>query len=132
MRKKHNMVIKHMTPEEYEQTSIQNPVHVGAKKKIYVDNDGNEFTYPQMCGKVNEALGDNTWQGKTIFHHLNMDHMANVHLLPTMTNDNLLEHMRRGVNDMLFYRRLKRNLLQELLHPMPTFKIKGVTRVHLR
>ena len=132
MRKIHNMVIKHMTPEEYEKTFILNPVHVGAKKKIYVDKEGNEFTYSQMCDKVNEVLGDNTWQGKTIFDHMNMDHMANVHLLPTMTNDNLLEHIRRGVNDMLFYRKAEVNLLQELLHPVPKFNIKSVIRVHMR
>lgn len=132
MRKIHNMVIKHMTPEEYEKTFILNPVHVGAKKKTYTDKEGNEFTYSQMCDKVNEVLGDNTWQGKTIFDHMNMDHMANVHLLPTMTNDNLLEHIRRGVNDMLFYRKAEVNLLQELLHPVPKFNIKSVIRVHMR
>ena len=132
MRKKHNLVIKHMTPEEYAENTELTPVQLGAKTKTYVDNDGNKFTYSQICDKVNEVLGDNTWRGQTIFDHLNMDHMANVHLLPTMAHDLMLEHIRRGVTDVLFYRKLGRNLLQELLRPTPTFKIKGVTRVHMR
>lgn len=132
MRKKHNLVIKHMTPEEYAENTELTPVQLGAKTKTYVDNDGNKFTYSQICDKVNEVLGDNTWRGQTIFDHLNMDHMANVHLLPTMAHDLMLEHIRRGVTDVLFYRKLGRNLLQELLRPTPTFKINGVTRVHLR
>lgn len=132
MRKKHNLVIKHMTPEEYAENTELTPVQLGAKTKTYVDNDGNKFTYSQICDKVNEVLGDNTWRGQTIFDHLNMDHMANVHLLPTMAHDLMLEHIRRGVTDVLFYRKLGRNLLQELLRPTPTFKINGVTRVHMR
>ena len=132
MRKKHNLVIKHMTPEEYAENTEFTPVQLGAKTKTYVDNDGNKFTYSQLCDKVNEVLGDNTWRGQTIFDHLNMDHMANVHLLPTMAHDLYLEHIRRGVADVLFYRKLGRNLLQELLRPTPTFKINGVTRVHMR
>ena len=132
MRKKHNLVIKHMTPEEYAENTELTPVQLGAKTKTYVDNDGNKFTYSQICDKVNEVLGDNTWRAQTIFDHLNMDHIANVHLLPTMTHDLYLEHIRRGVTDVLFYRKLGRNLLQELLRPTPTFKINGVTRVHMR
>ena len=132
MRKKHNLVIKHMTPEDYAENTELTPVQLGAKTKTYVDNDGNKFTYSQICDKVNEVLGDNTWRGQTIFDHLNMDHMANVHLLPTMAHDLMLEHIRRGVTDVLFYRKLGRNLLQELLRPTPTFKINGVTRVHMR
>ena len=121
-----------MTPEEYAENTELTPVQLGAKTKTYVDNDGNKFTYSQICDKVNEVLGDNTWRGQTIFDHLNMDHMANVHLLPTMAHDLMLEHIRRGVTDVLFYRKLGRNLLQELLRPTPTFKINGVTRVHMR
>ena len=132
MRKKHNVIIKHMTPKEYKRTTQLSPVHLGTKQKIYVDFDGNKFTYSQICDKVNNILGENIWQGKTIFTHLKMDHMENVHLLPTMAHDNLLEHIRRGASDTLFYRKLGVNLLQELLHPMPNFKIKGVTRVHMR
>ena len=132
MRKKLDVVIKHMTPEEYEEATKQAVFQVSAKQKIYVDFDGNKFTYSQMCDKVNKVLGENIWQGKTIFTHLKMDHMENVHLLPTMANDNLLEHIRRGASDTLVYRKHGVNLLQELLHPMPNFKIKGVTRVHMR
>lgn len=132
MRKKHNLVITHMTPEQYAKNTELTPVQYGAKSKTYVDNDGNKFTYSQICDKVNEVLGGNTWRGQTIFQHLNMDHMANVHLLPTMAHDLMLEHIRRGVADVLFYRKLGRNLLQELLRPTPNFKIKGVTRVHMR
>jgi hypothetical protein len=105
---------------------------VSAKQKIYVDFDGNKFTYSQICDKVNNLLGENIWQGKTIFNYLKMDHMENVHLLPTMAHDSILEHVRRGASDTLFYRKLGINLLQELLHPMPNFKINGVTRVHMR
>ena len=132
MRKKHNVVIKHMTPEEYEVATKQAEFQVSAKQKIYVDFDGNKFTYSQMCDKVNKVIGENIWQGKTIFTHLKMDHMENVHLLPTMAHDSILEHVRRGASDTLFYRKLGINLLQELLHPMPDFKINGVTRVHMR
>ena len=132
MRKKLNVVIKHMTPEEYETATKKAEFQVSAKQKIYVDFDGNKFTYSQICDKVNNLLGENIWQGKTIFNYLKMDHMENVHLLPTMAHDNLLEHIRRGASDTLFYRKLGVNLLQELLHPMPNFKIKGVTRVHMR
>ena len=132
MRKKLDVVIKHMTPEEYEVATKQAEFQVSAKQKIYVDFDGNKFTYSQICDKVNNLLGENIWQGKTIFNYLKMDHMENVHLLPTMAHDNLLEHIRRGASDTLFYRKLGVNLLQELLHPMPNFKIKGVTRVHMR
>lgn len=132
MRKKLDVVIKHMTPEEYETATKKAEFQVSAKQKIYVDFDGNKFTYSQICDKVNNLLGENIWQGKTIFNYLKMDHMENVHLLPTMAHDNLLEHIRRGASDTLFYRKLGVNLLQELLHPMPNFKIKGVTRVHMR
>jgi hypothetical protein len=132
MRKKHNVIIKHMTPEEYEEATKQAVFQVSAKQKIYVDFDGNKFTYSQICDKVNNLLGENIWQGKTIFNYLKMDHMENVHLLPTMAHDSILEHVRRGASDTLFYRKLGINLLQELLHPMPNFKINGVTRVHMR
>jgi hypothetical protein len=132
MRKKHNVVIKHMTPEEYEEATKQAVFQVSAKQKIYVDFDGNKFTYSQICDKVNNILGENIWQSKTIFNYLKMDHMENVHLLPTMAHDSILEHVRRGASDTLFYRKLGINLLQELLHPMPNFKINGVTRVHMR
>lgn len=121
-----------MTPKEYESTIQLSPVHLGAKQKIYVDFDGNKFTYSQICDKVNNILGGNIWQGKTIFNYLKMDFMDNVHLLPTMIHDNLLENIRRGASDTLFYRKLGVNLLQKLLHPMPNFKIKGVTRVRMR
>ena len=132
MRKKLDVVIKHMTPEEYETATKKAEFQVSAKQKIYVDFDGNKFTYSQICDKVNNILGENIWQSKTIFNYLKMDHMENVHLLPTMAHDSILEHVRRGASDTLFYRKLGVNLLQELLHPMPNFKINGVTRVHMR
>ena len=121
-----------MTPEEYELATKLTDNKISAKQKVYVDNDGIKFTYSQMCEKVQSVLRNETWRAQTIFQHMNMEHIPNVHLLPTMAHDNIVEPIRRGTSDTLFYRKLGVNLLQELLHPKPKFKIKGVTRVHMR
>lgn len=133
-RNKRQVIKTEMTPEEYEKKTRekQGAKHKHMLDRIYVDNDGNKFSYAEMCNKVKKVLANKKLRAHDIFKELNMCHTKNVHMLPTMLTQVFLEYERSGGSDTLYYKMASVCMLQELLHPLPNFKIKSVTHVHLK
>lgn len=87
------------------------------KKKTYLI-DGNVYTYDEMSNKVIAYLKKGEQTPTEIIKQLGLDSVSHVHLLPTMLSDGLIDSYRKHSSDVLMYRHIKNNLLQELLYPI--------------
>jgi hypothetical protein len=96
--------------------AIYNNTKKLAKSKKY-NIKGKTHTYRSLCNKVIAFLKVKPRSPTVILKHLGVTANSQVHLLPTMLSDGLIEVYRIPKTDKLVYSYIKRNLLQELMYP---------------